>query len=64
MADKNVESGFPVDGGADEKLAHLTKQINPADLKGSQAARLSPSLRIQVDASGRQLAAGFVYRIA
>jgi hypothetical protein len=27
MADKIVESGFPVDGGADEKLAHITKQI-------------------------------------
>lgn len=30
MADKNVESGFPVDGGADEKLAYLTKQISTA----------------------------------
>lgn len=29
MADKNVESGFPVDGGVDEKLAYLTKQIAP-----------------------------------
>lgn len=30
MADENVKPGFPVDGGADEKLAHLTKQITPA----------------------------------
>lgn len=29
MADKSVESGFPVDGGADEKLAYLTQQIAP-----------------------------------
>ena len=29
MADKNVESGFPVDGGADEKLAYLAEQIAP-----------------------------------
>ncbi|WP_288076775.1 hypothetical protein [Pseudomonas sp.] len=30
MADKNVESGFPVDGGVNEQLAYLTKQITPA----------------------------------
>ncbi len=29
MADKKFESGFPVDGGADEKLAYLTQQIAP-----------------------------------
>lgn len=33
MANKNVESGFPVEGGADEKLAYLTKQISPVELK-------------------------------
>lgn len=33
MADKNVESGFKTDGGVDEKLAYLTKQISPAELK-------------------------------
>jgi len=33
MADKSVESGFPVDGGVDEKLAYLTKQISPDELK-------------------------------
>lgn len=32
MADKNVESGFPVDGGADEKIAYLANQIAPTEL--------------------------------
>lgn len=30
MTNKNDGAGYPVDGGADEKLAHLTKQISPA----------------------------------
>jgi len=59
MADKNVESGFPVDGGANEKLAYLTKQISPADLVKLEKGQLNFSLNIQVDASGRQMAAGF-----
>lgn len=35
MADENVKPGFPVDGGADEKLAHLTKQIAPGAMFSS-----------------------------
>jgi hypothetical protein len=35
MADKSVESGFPVDGGADEKLAYLTKQISKGAMLSS-----------------------------
>ena len=59
MADKNLDPGFPVDGGADEKLAYLTTQITPADLGKIEKGQLNVSLNIQVDASGRQLAAGF-----
>ncbi|MCF5059916.1 hypothetical protein GIW54_16995 [Pseudomonas proteolytica] len=59
MADKNAGSGFPVDGGAGEKLAYLTKQISPADQGKAEKGQLNFSLNIQVDASGRQMAAGF-----
>lgn len=63
MADKNVESGFPVDGGADDKIAYLAKQDSATDLKSIQVEQQLPSLKIQVDSSGRQLAAGFSYRL-
>lgn len=64
MEDKSVESGLPMDGGADEKLAYLAKQITQDNATSFQAGQLTPSLNIQIDASGRQLAAGFSFRLA
>lgn len=35
MEAKSDESGFPVDGGADDKLAYLAKQIGPGAMFSS-----------------------------
>ncbi len=51
MADKNVESGFPVDGGADEKLANPSNQARKTEL--------ITTLKTQTLSSGRSAASGF-----
>ncbi|KTB62642.1 hypothetical protein AO066_18325 [Pseudomonas fluorescens] len=63
MADENIESGFPVDGGADEKLARITKGIGATQLPSAAAVtEMEYSLKLQSGPDGRLYAAGFSFR--
>lgn len=53
MADKIVESGFPVDGGAGEKLAHPSDQARKTEL--------ITTLKTQALSNGRTAASGFIF---
>ncbi|WP_433899391.1 hypothetical protein [Pseudomonas sp. PSE1(2024)] len=59
MTDKKNESGFPVSGGADEKLDYLANLVTPVDLRSRRAEKNTYSLSIQTNDSGHQLVAGF-----
>lgn len=63
MADKSVESGFPMDGGANEKLAHIAKVIGLTQLpSAAPATEMEYTLKLQSGPDGRLYAAGFSLR--
>lgn len=65
MADKSVEQGFPVDGGAVEKLDYLAKQISVTLLKeASTDVHCNLSLSVKKTPDGKLYASGFQISVA
>lgn len=61
---KKSKSCFPVDGGADEKLAYLASKISSTAPNKSAAPKCSEfQLRLQANHEGRLYAAGFALRV-
>lgn len=63
MEDKNAESGFPVAGAVDEKLACLAKCIRPASIV-SEARITALSIKVEVGKRGQPVMAGISVRVA
>lgn len=60
MTDRKNEPGFPVNGGADEKLDYLAKQVSSAQLERSCGVRsIDVSLKLETGINGKAYAAGF-----
>lgn len=60
MTDKKIETGYPVDGGADEKLDYLAKQVSSAQLESSSEVRsIEVCMKLETGLNGKTYAAGF-----
>lgn len=64
MNNTNNDEGFPVDGGAAEKLDYLTSKISSTALSNSASPKCSEfKVRIEANHDGRLYAAGFSLRV-
>ena len=60
MTDKKIEPGYPVNGGAEEKINYLAKQVSSTQLERSSAVRsIEVSLKVEPGLNGKNYAAGF-----
>ncbi|MDY7067592.1 hypothetical protein PsexTeo8_40740 [Pseudomonas extremaustralis] len=60
MTNKKIERAYPLEGGADEKLDYLAKQVSSAQLERSCGVRsIDVSLKLETGINGKTYAAGF-----